>query len=341
MPEPARPREDIFVSLCIADPEPDGEACTADLARLAADLATRFRYWEILLGVPAEDAQDYMGLASSIPNIRLLKLRAGTPFYRRRVAVAAEAIGDVVVFTSPAELRVIDPLAVLELAAKTGAIVIGRAGRPHVLSQAVQMLGRSAGYRVDARDMQTVAYPRTLLNLLLAHPDRTLAMRFPPADGAIPVRWITASGWNAWRSSSLKDITRRFGLMHKLLIASAPRVLSGLAILSLLVVAAAATYCAYTVVVGLSFRQVQPGWFSTSIMSGLTGGFLGGAVFAIAIGIQRLLDLVSADLSEDIVDEVAAVDLFSQAMRELNIELSGATPEPAVDAKRSAGTAAE
>lgn len=334
-----RPREDLFVSLCVADPEGDVAACVEGLTKLADRLSEQFRYWEILLGVPVEASEDYSSLTRSIANIRLLKLRAGTPFYRRRVAVASEAIGDVVVVTSPSEFGMVDPLAALTLASETGTIVVGRAGQPTALGHALRALGHGAGYRVDARDMRTVAYPRTLLNRLLAHPDRTLAMRFPPADGAIPVRWLNASGKRARRSSSVRGLAHRLGLMHKLLIASAPRVLSGLAILSLLVVAASVAYCTYAVVVWLSFKEVQPGWLTTSVMSGMIAGFLGSAVFALAIGIQRLLDLLSADLSEEIVDEVAVVDLFGQAMRELNIEVAGELPRPPTDAANRAGAA--
>lgn len=336
-----RPREDLFVSICLADPEGDAASCAAALAPLAARLAENFRYWEILLGLPAEAAQDYSVLASQIPNMRLLKLRAGTPFYRRRVAVASEAIGDVVVLTTPAELAVVDPVKALETAAATGTIVVGRVGGPHALGHALRALGHGAGFRVDPRDMQTVAYPRTLLNILLAHPDRTLAMRFPPSDGAIPVGWIDATGRSTRRSLSVTEFARRLGLMHKLLIASAPRVLSTLAVLSLLVLAAAGAYSVYSVVVWLTFSNVQPGWFTTSIVSSLTAGFLGGAVFALSIGIQRLIDLLSADLSEDIVDEIAAVDLFGRAMRELNIEVSGLPPEQLESAARGGGAAAE
>ena len=318
-----QPRDDLFVSICFADPEGEAEACASELAKLAHRLAERFRYWEILLGVPAEAGQVYSDLARTVPNLRLLKLRAGTPHYRRRVAVASEAIGDMVVVASLSELATIDPLAVLELSNVSDAIVIGRIGRAHALSHVLRALGRSAGYRVDPRDMQTAAYPRTLANILLAHPDRTLAMRFPPDDGAIPVRWITVPGRHMRRSGRVRGFARRLGLIYKLLIASAPRVLAGLAILSLLVMLASGAYCVYAVVVWLSFSEVQPGWFTTAIMAGMTTGFLGTATFALAIGVQRILDLAAADISEDIVDEVAAVDLYSRAMQELNVEYSG------------------
>lgn len=325
----SQPREDLFISICFADPEADAGRCASELSQLASRLAERFRYWEILLGVPAEAGQDYADLARSVPNLRLLNLRAGTPHYRRRVAVASEAIGDMVVVTALSDLGMIDPLAVLDLSIETGAIVIGRLTGGHALSHVLRALGRGAGYRVDPRDMQTAAYPRTLLNLLLSHPDRTLAMRFPPEDGAIPVRWVNVSAREGRRGNRANGLARRLGLIYKLLIASAPRVLSGLSILSLLVMAVSAAYCIYAVVVWISFSQVQPGWFTTSIISGMTTGFLGTATFALAIGVQRLLDLVAADVSDDVVGEVAAVDLYFKAMQELNIEYSGVRPDAA------------
>ncbi|MFG1204894.1 hypothetical protein V5F29_21180 [Xanthobacter aminoxidans] len=47
----------------------------------------------------------------------------------------------------------------------------------------------------------------------------------------------------------------------------------------------------------------------------MMAGFLGGAVFALSNSIQRLIDPLSADLSVDIVDEIAAVDLFGVRLR--------------------------
>ncbi|WP_257168114.1 hypothetical protein [Bradyrhizobium sp. SRS-191] len=335
------PTEELFVSVCIADPEGEAAACIPVLHVLAARLAERFRYWEILLGIPAESEHHYYELASRIPNLRLLKIRAGTPFYRRRVAIASEAIGDAVVLTTPSELSIVDPVRALEMAAGTGSIVIGRLGGSHALRRALRVLGRGAGFRVDPRDMQTVAFPRTLLNMLLAHPDRTLAMRFPPSDSAIPVRWINATGQSVRRSLSATEFARRLDLMHRLLIASAPRVLSTLAMFSLLVVASAIAYGIYCVTVWLIFSKVQPGWFTISIVTSLTTGFLGSAVFGLSIGIQRLIDLLSADLNEDIVDEIAAVDLFGRAVRELNIEIAGQGAEPVQGGARGGEASAE
>lgn len=323
-----QPREDIFVSVCLVDAGEESAAYLSDLAALADRLSERFHYWEMLLAVAADSDVDETALVGRVRNVRMLRLRSGTPFYRRRVAVAAEAIGDAVVLTSFAEIAALDLIEMIETASRTGAIVVGRAGGTHVLNHAVRALGHSAGFRVDARDMQTVAYPRTLLNLLLAHPDSALAMRFPPSDGAVPVRWSEAGNHRARRTLSVKELSRRLGLIHKLLIASAPRVLSGFALLSLLVVLSAVTYCAYVTVVWLTFAHVQPGWVTTSFFMGMTAAFLGGAIFGLAIGLQRVLDLLTQDLNEDIVGEVAAVDLFAQAMRELNIEVAGAAPLP-------------
>ncbi|MFG1204895.1 hypothetical protein V5F29_21185 [Xanthobacter aminoxidans] len=74
-------------------------------------------------------------------------------------------------------------------------------------------------------------------------------MRFPPSDGAIPVGWIDATGRAARNSLSLKEFARRLGLMHKLLIASAPRVLSTLVVLSLTVRFTSVAFSLYSVVV--------------------------------------------------------------------------------------------
>ena len=76
-------------------------------------------------------------------------------------------------------------------------------------------------------------------------------------------------------------------------------------------------------------EDVQPGWLTTSLVLGLTAFFLGCAIFGLSIGLQKLIDLLSADVADDVVDEITSVDLFRAVFDELNIEQDReATVEP-------------
>lgn len=309
-------RDDILVSVCFAEARGGTETLVA-LRDLATRMAASFRYWELVLIADADAGFDT--LMRELPNVRLLKVRHGAPFYRRRAAAASEAIGDVVVLAAVDELEALDIVEMVETAEASGSIVIGRRGRGSLLNPALRALGGSAGFRVDARDMLTAAYPRTLLNRLLAHPDRLLALRFPPADHSLPVHWREANG-GAGPRRQLQEVGRRFNLVQRLMVSSAPTVLSLVVVLSLLVILSSLAFSAYAVVVLLTSTP-EPGWFTTSIVLSLTAFFLGCAILGLSMGLQKVIELLSGEVGEDIVDEQASGDLFGQVIQELNVEV--------------------
>jgi hypothetical protein len=302
-------------------------AVNAILSSLAEQLSAHFRYWELLIVADVDKAAGYDPIVRAIPNVRLLKVRHGTSFYRRRVAIASEAIGDVVMISTLDDIPQLPVVAMIEKAEQSGAMVVGRRGYTRLLNTPFRMLGASAGFRVDANDMLTTAYSRTVLNKLLNHPDPQLALRFPPVDDGITVLSQPARGGLAERRRpSLRHARRRLGLLQKLLVGSAPRVLGIVALLASLVSVSAIVFVVYATVIWLTVAHVQPGWFTTSLVLGLTAFFLGCAIFGLSIGLQKLIDLLSADVADDVVDETTAVDLFREVFDELNIEQDHGAP---------------
>jgi hypothetical protein len=322
----AAPRDDLLVSIGIAEAEA-GEAALSMLTALASDLSVRFRYWELLIVTDVDKAGSYDRVLETIANVRLLKVRPGTSPYRRRVAIAGEAIGDVVVISTLDEIPSLAIVSMIERARESGAMVVGRRRSTVLLNAPFRALGASAGFRVDARDMLTTAYPRTVLNKLLNHPDPQLALRFPPNDNSITVLGQpildTAS---ARHRRSLRDSGRRVAMLQKLLVGSAPRVLGLVWSLAFLVAIVAVAFVIYAAAVWLVKEDVQPGWLTTSLALGLTAFFLGCAVFGLSIGLQKVIDLLSADLADDVVDEITSVDLFREVFDELNVEQDQETP---------------
>jgi hypothetical protein len=329
-------REDIFVSVCFPT-FPAGAGAAAKLQALSQRLSERFRYCEILLIVYADAATDYDELMKSSGNLRLLTVRRGTPVYRRRVAAASEAIGDVVAMAAIEEQPALDLLAMIETAHSESSIVIGRRVQQSRVDPALHVLGRSAGFRVNAGDMLTAAYPRTLLNNLLTHPNSQLALRFPPSDAGIPVLWQDAVDAPK-PARSLRGLGRRLGIVQKLLISSAPRVLTLVALCALVVTFSGFAFTVYSVIVLLFQETVQQGWFTISLVLSLTAAFLGAAIFGISIGLQKLIEALGSDGGDDIVGERSAVDLFGQVMREFNVDTSAAPHFPSLVARIPSGT---
>lgn len=313
------PRDDVFVSVCFAD-DADADNLLQRLEPLAEELATAFRYWEILIAISEDNEQEFEPILDRIANVRMLTVRRATPFYRRRVAIASEAIGDVVALCALEELPFLDVIGMIQTAADEDTIVIGARRSKSLLTPLLRTFGRSAGFRVSVEDMLTALWPRTLLNQFLAHPDRELALRFPPSDQALPVVRLEASG--AGSARSVRDIGRRLGLLQRLLVSSAPIVLSSLALFSLIVIASAGGLALYALAVWLFLPTVQPGWFTTMLVISLTTGFLGAAIFGLSIGLQSILETLRDRRVDDIVGERSATDLFGRALRELNVEVA-------------------
>jgi hypothetical protein len=321
-------REDFLISVCFAE-APDSAEAQAYLRDFAKQLNAAWRYWEILLVMDASDDVDLEKLLEDIPNLRLLKTRGMSQVYRRRVIGASEAIGDLVVLSAIEELPHLDITEMLIQAGETDTVVVARRDeRRLLLDGMLNLLGRSSGFRVQARDMQTAVLPRTLLNRLLARADRQLALRFIPRDSGLPVRYYhLADGAQPTRAAGLG---RRLGILQKLLVHSAPSVLGSVSLLAILMSLGGFAFAAYAFCVWLVMENVQPGWFTTSLAISLTASFLGVAIFGLAAGMLNLIDLLTPDALDDVVDERSNADLFSRVAQDLNIETTDDDGPPTI-----------
>ncbi len=312
------PRDDVLISLCFAD-VPAEEMYFETLRQLADQVAQRYRYWEIVLVTEAAEAQAFQSLLNSTQNVRIIKLRAGVPLYQRRVIAALEAIGDIVLLSSVYECHVIDLVGMIEKARTHDSVVVGMREQSNMLNPAVTALGNLSGFRATTRNMASAAYPRTLLNRLLAYPDRQLVLRFIPRDPALPVIHMPASAGQARRGFS--GVGQRLSLIQRLLVNAAPRVLGFLSILSAITAIAAFSFAIYAVVVWIMLETIQPGWLTTSLALSATACFLGISIFGLSSGLQKLIELVSPNQMLDVVGEDSSGDLYSQVIHELNVEL--------------------
>ncbi len=330
---PPAKREDLLVSICFAEITPSEEAFAA-VRRAAAAVGRVFRYWEVLLVADTgSNAKAFFDrCAMEIKNVRVLRVRGASGYYRRRSVAAAEAIGDIVILTETAECDAVDLLGLIERAVHDSAVVVCSRDEPSHTAPLFKAFGAVSGFRVSPLDMLTAAFPRTLLNRLLAHPEQDLALRFPPRNEGMPVRRIPIRPTDAMQRDARK-IGRRLFLMHKLMVNAAPTVLMGVALLSSVMVLVSAVYALYAVIVWLTYSDVQPGWFSTSLTQSMIAGFLGCALLGISMGMQKIIDRLEPALGDVIVDEYSNVDLFGD-VHDLNVDVSVAelpqrgAPEP-------------
>lgn len=328
-----RKRDDVLVSVCLADPPTEAKDTLA-VRQLASLIGSRYRFWEIVLVVNPEMEGDADDILLDVENVRILKVRSTVEYYRRRAIAASEAIGDVVVLTSISEMDRLDILSMIDRCLDEGALVIARRDAGSMLEPVLQSLGSMSGFRVSTRDLLTAIYTRTLLSRLLMRPERHLALRFPPRDPAIPVIFEPWPDTAPVRRSP-KETRRRLGLAHRLLINAAPSVLSGTALFSVLVIIASLSYAVYGVFVWVFLETVQPGWLTTTLAISLSSTFLGIAIFGITTGIQKLIELLSPHAQDDVVDERSAVDMFGKIKDDLNVEVEASSAaSEAADAQK-------
>jgi len=241
-------REDVVVSVCFSElaATPAAFAAIRDVA-ITLDSAYRFR--EIILVVDDTQRSAFLDIVREVPNTRLFVVRRGTEYYDRRVIAAEEAIGDLVILGNLDEIAALDVLAFLDFAEAENAVTMAfrPARRPikRLLAWPFIALGKLAGFNVDPAEWQSIAVPRTLLNLLLAHDEPRLALRFPPRDPRLPREWFRTNV-NVASRTAFMGLGRRLHLLQTLLVYLTP---------TLLTVVAASS--ALLTLVGLAYRPAR------------------------------------------------------------------------------------
>lgn len=318
-----RRREDILVSLCFSGVSEQATAVAA-VQSGAKKINRDYRFWELVVVVDAELATTEFtdALIALAPNIRVIKVASGTSFYRQRVIAASESIGDVALLSDPDEIEAVDLKMLIELAQETGAAVSCSTSNGRTEGWVNRSLSAISGFSVSPSNTLTVCYPRAWINRIQKHPERDLAMRFPPRNASFPYRLVPIT---TAQKRSMRDIGRRAGLIYRLLVNIAPKLLPVTAFIAFVVAVLGVSYLLYAVGVIILLENVAEGWFSTAAVQSAIAFFLGMALFGIVMGLQKVLDLLEPEIDTAVVDEVSNVDLFNQVMSDLNIETENMT----------------
>lgn len=316
-------REDILVSVCLSD-VPFAPAAFSDIATFVEKLASRFRFFEVIVVTDSSRKDDFLPLVKRIPNTRLFTVREGLSPYRHRVVAALEAIGDVVLMATYDQFGTLDYIKMIEEAVDSGQIVVGLRPEPRGMSRALSVLleiaGRAGGFRAGPQDGPTMAIPRSLLTPLLQHSDPDLALRFIPRDPMFPTATLESIPGKAM-SAEGHGIARRVELIDKLVLHMAPGVLRLVAVSSALLSCIGLIYTIYVIGVWAIVPRIEPGWLTISMMMSLMAVFLGGSIFGLSVGMQRVLVLLRRDAYDSAAQEVNRTDLFGHVAAELNVDL--------------------
>lgn len=316
-------REDVVVSVCFSD-LPPSEATFQTVRDVAVTLDQAYRFREIILVVDDSQRAAFLDLVKEVPNLRLFVVRRGTEYYHRRVIAAEEAIGDLVLIGNVDEIAQLDVIAFLDHAERENAVTMAfRAARRPVkrlLAWPFIALGKLAGFNVDPSDFQSIAVPRTLLNLLLAHDEPRLALRFPPRDPRLSLDWFRTDRDVATRTAFM-GLARRAQLFQTLLVYLTPTILSVVAISSTLLTLVGIAYAAYILGALVVKDALAPGWLTTNTMLAVSAVFMGLSTLGLSLGLQHLLRQQNRHKADLVSEEVNRIDLFQQVAYDLNVEL--------------------
>jgi hypothetical protein len=323
-----KPREDIVVSACFSELAAS-PATFAAIRNLAATLDQAFRFREIILVVDDTQRADFLDIVREVSNTRLFVVRRGTEYYDRRVIAAEEAIGDLVVIGHLEEIAQLDVIAFLDHAEDGNAVTM--AFRPErkpfkrLLAWPFIALGKLAGFNVDPSEFQSIAVPRTLLNLLLAHDEPRLALRFPPRDPRLPREWFR-TGAKVDSRHAFTGVGRRLALFQTLLVYLTPLILSVVAISSTILTLVGLAYAGWVIGALLLVDTLAPGWLTTNAMLAVSAVFMGFSTLGLSLGLQYLLKQQRRLKCDLVPEEVNRIDLFQQVAFDLNVVLESETP---------------
>lgn len=325
-----KPREDVVVSVCFSELAA-GPATFAAIRDLAVRLDGAYRFREIILVVDDTQRAGFLDLVREVPNTRLFVVRRGTEYYDRRVIAAEEAIGDLVILGNLEEIAALDVLAFLDFAEAENAVTMAfrPARRPfkRLLAWPFIALGKLAGFNVDPSEFQSIAVPRTLLNLLLAHDEPRLALRFPPRDPRLPREWFRTAV-NVEGRTAFTGIGRRLALLQTLLVYLTPTLLTLVAVSSGVLTLVGLAYAGWIVSAVLLVDSLAPGWLTTNAMLAVSAVFMGFSTLGLSLGLQHLLKQQRRLKADLVPEEVNRIDLFQQVAFDLNVVLESEAPAP-------------
>jgi len=199
------------------------------------------------------------------------------------------------------------------------------------LHSPLALLGRLAGFNVKLSNLQTIAMPRAMLNLLLGQSEPQLALRFPPRDPRLKVVDHTISS-KVGQGAVLRRFPRRMQLLQKLLVYLAPSLLVLVAIASTVLTCLGIGFAIYVVAVWMVVDDLASGWLTTSAMLSVSAVFIGLSILGLSLGLQHIFAQTVRSGRTRVPEEINQIDLFSKVVSDLNVELESgpesASPSP-------------
>lgn len=314
------PTNDIFLSVCLPLEHFDSLS-KKFISKLCALLDNKFSFWEFLIVI--NEAKINLERLNNIlelsRNIRFIRLKPNIPYYNQRFVAAKESLGDTVLIFSNDEVNPEDILKILEQSISTKKIVTTVAHKPfYLFDWVLRTIGRNVGLKIDGSTARTIAIPRTYLNKILENQDRIIALRYLPTANSFPVSIFHLTNIKN-RLNNSKKLTSKIPLGRKIMVLLAPKFLMWISIIFFISMLLSFLFAIYSVIIFIISKEVQPGWFSTSLLISSSTFFISTGLLGISIGIQRLIDILTREDDGDILEEYSSGNLYQSAFKKLNV----------------------
>ena len=307
--------DDVLISVTIPD-----YYISDQNVRLVIDLADQldkeYKFWEVLIVAESSGNEEYSNILCNVGNVRIVQVKQYTDFYLKRSIGAMEAIGDIVVLTSISEIGYVNIIELINRVNETASLVMIESSKRYLFDPILKLIGRIAGFRVSLKYWLTSAYPRSIIGQLVRQSQSHIGLRFPPTHLEKPESIISSSKYKRTHRS----LFRRINLVQDLLFSAAPRLLSYIGSLCIIVLLCSIFYSLYAVVFWALFETVQEGWLTTSLVQTLGLGFISIALFALSAGLKQLISSDSINLYDHIVGETSSMEIYQKIKDDINVE---------------------
>lgn len=312
-----------LVSVCIVWENQTSSSAPEILRDLSKKLSEDYEYFEILLLIHETDFRNISEATQDIKNLRSIVLRTYSNHYEKRSICARESIGDIIIISTLNEIKFFDFHPVIDLALSEDCVVVSKKKSltffETLFFTPLNLLGKVVGLEINLSLSRTIVFPRTLLNLILSQEYVDLKLRFPPTNQDFKMKTVSPA---KSIKRSFSDIESKSALLYMLLLNFTPSLLRQLTFISGLGIFFSSSYFIYAIAVFVFVKDIQSGWFSLSLAISGTALFLTTSIFILSIGIQHMISNLSNSSSRNVLYEVDSINLYKNAEKDLNVELS-------------------
>ena len=293
----------------------DNPLAKQEIDALVSPLTSAYEFYELIFIDRIQNREKSAAIIEAIPNSRFLWVDNTEDHYSMRAIAASEAIGDRIIITSIPDLRTIDVFKYL-IEDSQEDIVFFRY-KPRLGSVIFRSISSFSQYKIDPAFSDTILIRQASMHKLQRLPETRLAFRFPHNSNQND----TSINKLPQGTPSFRNFKRRFSLLMDIVFSSLKTIFICLNVLSCFSGLIGVSYFIYAVFIYTSGIDVQPGWFSTSVVMSFFIFVLSLFIFCCSALFLYFVDVIirTSTFSYNLVAMDENLKLFSKLESEANV----------------------